>query len=27
MSFAGSAALFLLRIGIKGEDGTLSVAS
>jgi hypothetical protein len=27
MSFAGSAALFLLRIGIKGGDGTLSVAS
>jgi hypothetical protein len=27
MSFAGSAALFLLRIGIEGEDGTLSVAS
>jgi hypothetical protein len=26
MSFAGSAALFLLRIGIKGEGGTLSVA-
>jgi hypothetical protein len=27
VSFAGSAALFLLRIGIKGEDRTLSVAS
>jgi hypothetical protein len=27
MSFAGSAALFLLRIGIEGEEGTLSVAS
>ncbi len=27
MSFAGSAALFLLKIGIKGEDGTVSVAS
>jgi hypothetical protein len=27
MSFADSAALFLLRIGIMGEDGTLSVAS
>ncbi len=26
MSFAGSAALFLLRIGIEGEEGTLSVA-
>jgi hypothetical protein len=27
MSFAGSAALFLLRRGIEEEDGTLSVAS
>jgi hypothetical protein len=27
MSFAGSAALFLLRIGIKGEDGASSVVS
>ncbi len=27
MSFAGSAALFLLRRGIKEEDGALNVAS